>query len=58
MDSIPFSRQVILYNSSADFGAILQEEILGKYIKRVQGKKLGDILIIGKISNPIPLLTY
>jgi hypothetical protein len=57
MDNVPFDRRAVLYNGSADFEAILQEEMSGKYIERVQNKKPGDILIISKISDPVPPLT-
>jgi hypothetical protein len=54
MDNVPFGRRAVLYNGSADFAAILQEEMSGKYIERVQGEKPGDMLVMGKISDPVP----
>jgi hypothetical protein len=34
---------------------ILQKEISGKYIERVQDEEPGETLVMGKISNHLPL---
>lgn len=49
MDNVPFGRRAILYNGSADLNAIIQEEMSGIYIKRVQAEKTGEMLVMGKI---------
>ena len=55
MDSVSFGRHARLETGSADLSIILEEEMSRKYIERVQDKKPEEMLVMGKISNPISL---
>jgi hypothetical protein len=41
----------VWYNGSADLRAILQDEMSGKYINRMQGEERGSMLVIGKCAT-------
>jgi len=55
---MPFGRRATLHSGSADFKTILQEEMSGKYIKRVQDEQRGEMLVMGKILNATLLRSY
>ena len=59
MDRVPFGRRATVYRGSANLEMILQEERTEKYIKRVQdeAEKQGEMLVMGKISHLMPLLS-
>ncbi|OAL42592.1 hypothetical protein IQ07DRAFT_525845 [Pyrenochaeta sp. DS3sAY3a] len=46
LDSASWGRRAVWYNGSADLGAILQDEMSGKYINRMQGEERGSMLVI------------
>lgn len=47
---MPFGKRATMYPGTADFEEILQVELTGKYIRRVQGtpEERGKMLVIGK----------
>jgi len=51
MDNIPFGERAMLHSGSANLRTILQEEMSGKYINRVQDEQQGEMLVMGKIST-------
>jgi hypothetical protein len=55
VDRVPFGQRAIVDRGWADLELILQEEVAGKHIKRVQEEtgKRGEMLVMGKISYPM-----
>lgn len=53
-----FGNRARFYDGSADLGTILQKEMSGKYIERVQDEKPGEMLVMGKISNLMPMSSW
>jgi hypothetical protein len=61
MEKISFGRRAVIYRGSPDLRTILQEEVEGRYIKRVQheARKRREMLVLGKGSYlilPLKLL--
>ena len=57
--NIPLGERATLYSGSANLRTILQEEMSGKYIKRVQkDEQPGEMLVMGKISTATLLTSY
>jgi hypothetical protein len=48
---VPFGQRATIYPGTADLEGILQDEVTGKYIQKLQtvSEERGKILIIGKI---------
>jgi hypothetical protein len=45
--------RAVWYNGFADLRTILQDEMSGKYINRMQGEERGSMLVIGKMCNQL-----
>lgn len=52
INKVPFSRRATIYPGTADVDKILQDEVAGKYIKRLQTapEERGKILVLGKTT--------
>ncbi|KAE9987537.1 hypothetical protein EG328_002522 [Venturia inaequalis] len=51
LDSASWGRRAVWYNGSADLRAILQDEMSGKYINRMQGEERGSMLVIASATD-------
>ena len=61
-EPFPFGKQKrsIVYDKPADLKAILEEEMAGKYIVRMQGEtgEQGEMLVMGENYCLLPSLAY
>ena len=53
---VPFGKRATIYPGTADIEGILQDEVAGKYIQRLQvaSEKRGKILVMGREIHAAP----